>query len=564
MEFLVGGIGLSLILVYMATGAIYLVEASRAAHLAVSFLSALGLFACAPHLRSLFRSSRELRRTVAAWGAFSGFSLLLLALVRSHSGGGWEGDWLEHYQRALFFLEHGARDTRFIDIWPLSSRPPFMNLIEAHVLASTGKSYPAFQVVSTLLSALVILPALLLTRLFTRAPGRLGILAAIFVLNPMLAENATYSWTKLFAAFFALAGLAFYVAGVRLGSRLRIVLALVFLAAGVLVHYSIAPYLLFVAGWEVVRASLRRGRTLVDAGWAVTAAVLLLATWLGWSAATFGVRGTLAATSSVAQGAGFSAGGLVWNALRNIWWTLIPHTLLDADRSLIAQTNGWGRLRDSLFLTYQTNLILGLGLGGAFLLFYPRVQRAFVRTFWKALALFVTVIGIAVVSEVGTYGVAHLCLQALIVLGLVGAACRWGVLPPRVRRGAVILFAIDLACGIALQFAVESVPMDRVSAFSVHWPDRMPLGLSWTTYANALAKEQSGVTYLGDLVAPVRGLAALGAAALAAAALARLWRHSAPGVDRDRPPPVKKKHAPRGVPRGASPHRSARARVTSP
>ena len=75
----------------------------------------------------------------------------------------------------------------------------------------------------------------------------------------MLAQNATYSWTKLFAAFYALTGIAFYVAGIKLKSRVRVVLGFVFLAGGVLVHYSITPYFLFVAGWEAVRA-LRVGR----------------------------------------------------------------------------------------------------------------------------------------------------------------------------------------------------------------------------------------------------------------------------------------------------------------
>lgn len=553
-EFLVGSVGLSLLLVYGATWAIYLLNAPRAAHSIVAGVNALALLGCLPILKNLLSSSKELRRMLVSWGVFSAFSLVLLALVRTHSGGGWEGDWLEHYQRALFFLDHGARDTKFIEIWTLPSRPPVMNLIEAHVLASAGKSYPAFQVVSTLLSALVILPALLLTRFFTRAPQRLGVLAALFVLNPMLAQNVTYSWTKLFAAFYALAGIAFYAAGIKLGSRVRVVLGFAFLAGGVLAHYSIAPYFLFIAGWEAVRAFRSRGRALADAVWAAATSAVLLATWFGWSAATFGVRGTLASTSTVAQSARFTAGGLAWNAVRNVWWTLIPHALLDVDRSRIAQTSGWGRLRDAFFLTYQTNLVLGLGLGGALLLFFPRKSVAPVRAFWMALTAFVAITGIVVVSEVGTYGLAHLCLQALIVLGLAASACRWGALPAGVRRLAVVLFAIDFTFGIALQFALESLPMDHVSAFAVHWPDHMPLGLSWTAYANALAKEQWDVTYLGDLVAPVRGAAALAAVAVAGAALARLWRQAAP-VGRERFLRLKKKRVRRRATRATSPPR---------
>jgi hypothetical protein len=526
-EFLVGSVGLSLLLVYGATWAIYLLDAPRAAHSVVAALNVLALLGCLPALKSLFSSSKEIRRMFASWGAFSAFSLVLLALVRGYSGGTWGGDWLEHYLRALFFLEHGARDTKFLEYWTLPSRPPAMNLIEAHVLASAGTSYAAFQVVSTLLSATVILPALLLTRLFTRAPGRLAVLTALFVLNPMLAQNVTYSWTKLLAAFYALAGIAFYVAGIRLRSRVRVVLAFVFLAGGVLVHYSIAPYLLFIAGWETARAFRSRGRALADAAWAAAASSTLLATWLGWSAAVFGVRGTLAATSTVAQSTGSSAGRLAWNAARNVWWTLVPHSLLGADTSAISQTSVWGRLRDTCFLAYQMNLVLGLGLGGALLLFFPRKHGAPVRAFWSALTAFVAITGIAVATEVGTFGLAHLCLQALVVLGLAAAASRWATQPAGIRCLAVVLLAIDFTLGIALQFALESRPMGHVTAFVVHWPDHMPLGLSWTAYANALAKEQLNLTSLGDLVAPLVGVAALAALAVAGAALARLWRAAA-------------------------------------
>jgi hypothetical protein len=533
-EFFVGSVGLSLLLVYGATWSIYLLDAPRMVHSVVAVVNTLAVFACLPLLRRLFSSSRELRRMLASWGVFSAFSLVLLTLVRNHSGGAWGGDWYEHYQRALFFLDHGALDTKFLDTWTLPSRPPLMNLIEAHVLASAGERYPAYQLVSTLLSALVILPALLMTRLFTRAPQRLAVLAALFVLNPMLAQNVTYSWTKLFAAFYALAGIAFYAAGVTLRSRVRVVLGFVFLAGGVLVHYSIAPYFLFVAGWEAVRAFRTRGRAFGDAAWAAASSAILLATWLGWSAAAFGVRGTMAATSTVAQGAGLTPSGLAWSTVRNVWWTLVPHALLDVDRSLIAQASAWGRLRDTFFLTYQTNLVLGLGLGGALLLFFPRRNSARFRAFWVALAVFVAITGIAAATEIGTYGLAHISLQALVVLGLAAAASRWGNLPVGVRRLAVILLAVDFLLGIALQFALESRPMEQVSAFAVHWPDHMPLGLSWAAYANALAKERWDVTYLGDLVAPLRGAAALAAVAIAGAALARLWRQAGPGVGRNR------------------------------
>jgi hypothetical protein len=529
-EMLVVGVGLSFLIVYGATWTIYLLDAPRAAHTMVSGACLVALVVCIPFLRNLF-SSREMRRMLAVWGLFSAFSLALLALVRHHSGGQWGGDWYEHWQRALFFLQHAPLDVKFLGTWTFPSRPPLMNLIEAHVLATAGESYPVYQVVSTLLSALVVLPALLLTRLFTRRRQRTFVLLALFVLNPMLAENATYSWTKLFAAFYVLSGIVFYAAGTRLGSRLRIVLGLVFLAVGVLVHYSAAPYLLFVAGWEAVRAFRKRGRAVGDAAGAAAASGLVLATWFVFSFCVYGVRGTLASTSTAEYSGRFTAGGLVTNVVRNVWWSVVPHALRAVDLSLIAQANPWGWLRDYVFLMYQTNLILGLGVGGALLLFWPRRGASRWRPFWIVFTAVTGVAGIGVVNEVGTFGSAHICLQALVVLGLATAASRWSVLSNGARRLAVVFLAVDFALGIALPFALQSMPMEGVSAFPVHWPDRMPLGLSWTAYANALAKEEWHVTYLGDLVAgariPVAGLVL----AVAAVALVGLWRRAKPSVD---------------------------------
>ena len=106
------------------------------------------------------------------------------------------------------------------------------------------------------------------------------------------------------------------------------------------------------------------------------------------------------------------------------------------------------------------------------------------------------------------------------------------MLPAGVRRLAIVLLAVDFALGIALPFALQSLPMEDVAAFPVHWPDRMPLGLGWSDYSNSLAKEMWQVTYLGDLVAGARVLVAVFVFVVAAAALAGLWRRA--GASRSR------------------------------
>ena len=53
---------------------------------------------------ALFGIAR-VRRVIAGFGFLTAWSLLILAMIRVYSGAGWAGDWLEHFQRSLFFLQ---------------------------------------------------------------------------------------------------------------------------------------------------------------------------------------------------------------------------------------------------------------------------------------------------------------------------------------------------------------------------------------------------------------------------------------------------------------------------
>ena len=521
-ETLVASVGLSLLALYAVSWAIYLAKVPVGAHLAVALSFLVLLAASFPTLKALV-ASLEVRRVLAAWGIYSLYAVALLALVRSHSGGGWAGDWYEHYERALFFLNRGPLDATFIGEWTLSARPPLMNHLEGHVLAVAGRSYPAYQVASTLFSALLILPVLLIARLFTRRPGRVALVLALFLLNPMIAENATYSWTKPFAAFYAVAGVAFYAAGVTLRSRSRVVLGFVFAAAGTLAHYSAAPYLLFIAGWEVVRAWRGGAPVRRELLAATGVAGLVLASWFAWSLTVFGPAGTGSGTPTAVYAESLSAGGLVLNSLKNVWATLVPHVVRSLDTSTIEQASALGALRDGAFLVYQTNLVFGMGACGALLALWPRRGER-LRAFWLAFVGVTAVAGIAVATEKPGFGVAHLCLQGLLAAGLARAASRWDLLPAGVRRAACVLGAIDFALGIALTFWIQAIPLGDVRAFPVDWPARTPGGLSWAAYSNALAKETYGTVYLGDLLAGGRSVIAGGVLLLAGWALFRLSR----------------------------------------
>src|SRR5262249_11085827 len=175
-----------------------------------------------------------------------GWTLLALTIIRVYNGARWSGDWLEHFQRTLFFLDRFPKDTGIFGNYQLPARPPAENLLAAFFLAQVSDRFELFHLVFASLHLLVSLPCCLALPMLARS-RRFGVvpLVGLFATSPILMQNATYTWTKLLAAFFVIAALVFYWKGWRTGDSGRIALAFLCLAMGVLVHYSAGPYIGF-------------------------------------------------------------------------------------------------------------------------------------------------------------------------------------------------------------------------------------------------------------------------------------------------------------------------------
>ena len=337
------------------------------------------------------------------------WTLAILCVIRHYSGGGWEGDWLEHFQRTLFFLHHFPEWTPIVGGYGLPARPPMMNLLAAFFLAQVGDRFELFQVVFAFLNLLVFLPCcLIMPALAKRSRRRILPLVALFALNPVLTQNVIYPWTKLFAAFYVVLALCLYLAAWRKDDRWRMLAAFLALSAAVLVHYSAGPYVLFVTiHYLAVLVWQRRN------GWRELAAVatlsgMLLATWFAWSVIVYGPRITFGSNSTVRAAMDTGGGSPTQVAKKfavNLLRTTVPHPLLwNVPRNAYAQPSAAGRLRDYMFLIYQTNAIFGMGLlGGPAVLFllYRSFWRKRVghrqpqRFFWLMLVPFCLVLGIA-------------------------------------------------------------------------------------------------------------------------------------------------------------------------
>ncbi len=469
LEKLCGAVAASLILIYLFAWAVFCFAPGAE----TGAFRAAGCVAAALAIWQ-WREIRRLARSFGARQALLGFGFLLLwsapalAMIRNFSGAGWRGDWIEHFQRSLFFLNHLPARVDITGGYLLPARPPMMNVAAAFFMGQTGERYEVFQLVFTFLNLLAFFPCCLMLRALVRSRrSRYLPLTALFALNPMMMENSWYPWTKLLAVFFILSALALYLAGVRKGSGLRIAASFVCLAAGLLVHYSAGPYVAFLAGhylFRVWRSRPNRMRELLATG---IVCGLLLATWFAWSLRTYGARDTFESNTSVSSARQYE-GGTAGKIAGNMLATLVPAILHDPESlTMFNQPNRWGELRDNAFVVYQTNLIFGMGLaGGPFVLWllwqrFRRGRPSPERSFWLAFLPFVTVVGIAVVGERDLMGLAHLTLMPLEALGLtlLAASFPWKFSEAGRRTAALILLAgcvIDFSFGIFLQVSVES------------------------------------------------------------------------------------------------------------
>ncbi|MEI7552753.1 MAG: hypothetical protein WCL24_10540 [Verrucomicrobiota bacterium] len=468
---------LSLLATYLLAFATYLLGLPPAALWALPLLGAGGLLTGRRALAALL-ADRAARALLTGLALVTVWCLGWLATIVSYSGGGWTSDWFEHWERLRFFLERWPVDTKFLGFGALPARPPLANLVTGALVAPGGATFAGYQLATTLLSCLAFLPAALLAGRFQRRgagpepagpPALLSasaVLTVLLMLNPSFVQNATFAWTKLIAVFFILSGLYFFLRSQDPAAPPAAApLCAVSLAAGLLAHYSAGPYVLLLAGaWCAAgwRAGAGRawGRQTARLG---LLGGLVLATWFGWSLAVYGAAATLGSNSSVAEAA---PGQPLAKIALNLRDTLVPHFLRPLDGSLIAQRSPWGYARDWCFQLYQLNLPLMLG-SLAWLVLARELVRAgrsapaARRRFWLAFVGGGVVLGVAVHGARDHWGLGHICLQTLVVLGLAFLAARWPVLSRGARRVLVAGAVVDAGLGLALHFAVQSYALDR-------------------------------------------------------------------------------------------------------
>jgi hypothetical protein len=528
-EKLSAALGLSCSIIYVTSFVIFLATRSADQFRSCALTVSLACFAltvwCFKDLLALWRN-REVRHQLAAFVILFVWGLLLLALVRNYSGGVCSQDWLEHYQRAAYFIVHPSSEAVLISRLPIPSRPPLMNLVAAHYLAQVGLRFDLlqvglrfelFQVIFLFLNLLIIFPLSLMLRLFARRGAANWRFLVIFLMaNPLFWWNVTWTWTKVFTGFYIIVALWFYLAGLRKADPLRVALAFLFLAVGFLSHFSAGPYALAIGVHYLVfvfRGKRSQWLAVLGGG---AAALALLTIWFGYSVTVFGFDKTFGSNTTML---GFGSASPAQNAQKiagNIFYSFIPHPFRVSKATFddsLGQPSALGYLRDYVLTMLNPNFILAMGAMGGLLVLYlltktfrgPPKPNPGATAFWITFITISGLVGIAAHPTLDVFGVAHICGQPLIYLGLAFLAARFLTLPLVLRWLAVAGCLFDFSLGVWLHFHLENQPIQLTAltqpspeAFAVSgWisPDNQ---LSKWAGFNWIEKTSMKITFLGD------------------------------------------------------------------
>src|SRR6266481_2302317 len=281
LEILCGSIGLSLLLAYLVTFLFYALAPTLLTMGALSF-SALAMIQTVL-LRGSIQQFFDIPwiRSVLKWHtAIFTWTLLILCMVRLYSGSDWVLDWVEHFQRSLFFLHQFPTSSVIMNIYQIPARPPMMNLLAAFFMAQTEDRFEIFQLVFLWLNLLVFPACCLFLRYWSKGQrGFIGVLACFFALNPAMVHESIYTWTKAFTVFYVVMAIWFYYSGWKEKDFTRFAAASLALSTAMLVHYSAAPYVLCLALHFFVILVRTHERKWRELAWIVAFHLCLLGTW---------------------------------------------------------------------------------------------------------------------------------------------------------------------------------------------------------------------------------------------------------------------------------------------
>ncbi|MBI4853383.1 MAG: hypothetical protein HY819_16440 [Acidobacteria bacterium] len=236
-----------------------------------------------------------------AWIGLSSWLMAMQCLVVVYGAGNWYGDWYEHYERSVFFLNQLPLETKFLNnLWTLPARGPIFNASSALVMAGLGDEFWIFQIISTVFNSFTFLPLALLIRDIAKIRETIALLISTIIcgLAPFAIQPELCTWTKFFTVAFILSGFYFYRLGAVEKKPWLMGGSFIVFATGILAHYLAVIYTFFFACHFLYLTIKNRWNWQVIVYPAIISALLLFS-WFGFCVATFGFKATTMANSTL-------------------------------------------------------------------------------------------------------------------------------------------------------------------------------------------------------------------------------------------------------------------------
>ena len=100
---------------------------------------------------------------LAAWIALAVWIGAIQIVVVVYGAVYWSGDWYEHYERSLFYLDQLPPETRFLGgLWSLPARGPLFNVNAGLLMGGLGREFWVYQSISTVFNTFPIIAFALL------------------------------------------------------------------------------------------------------------------------------------------------------------------------------------------------------------------------------------------------------------------------------------------------------------------------------------------------------------------------------------------------------------------
>lgn len=498
----------------------------------------------------IFTKKVPLSLTVSGLSFWAVLTIWILSFqlgVVVYGGANWFGDWREHYERALFFLEQKPMETRFLlEMWALPARGPLFNSSAAILMSLFGKEFWVYQIIATVLNTFAVLPFALLIQSIVKikqaAAHWLSLLVMAFA--PFAFQMELYTNTKFFTLAFILGAIYLYRRGIRTDRPYWSVGGLLIFSVGFLAHYLVFPLALFFAG-HFFFVSVKRKWGIKPPVYAILACAVLVSSWFLFLFSQFGVEQTLKSNSTTgksyskfyesASGKTIKSNDII---LGNLLTTIVPYSFrrtwegLAAAPVIVQKDSRFGekfepKESDSTFEWYcdlvnnQGSLLGNLGIAGILGVYLAagwivrnsgilqnRAKQAKTLFGWKFWAIFFGVgipINIALSPNISPHGTAHLNLQIFVCLTAIWIFKYIQQLPNRIKQ---VLAAIFIAESLVTVWAWISLLNRSVPIYIDHAKKMVAWGeLKFNLFYlnNFILKLKTGSTFLSEQVG-VHGL----------------------------------------------------------